>query len=82
MIVFNMKPECCLIMVDSLPTLPQNCEKLKLKSIASCDTTLKVFCNLVLQEQLDCVKVYLKSTDNGNIGFICLVILIHLSTFT
>ena len=69
-------------MVDSLPTLPQNCEKLKLKSIASCDITLKVFGNLVLQEQLHCVKVYLKSTVNGNIGFICLVILIHLSPFT
>ena len=69
-------------MVDSLPTLLQNCEKLKLKSIASCDTTLKVFCNLVLQKQLDCVKVYMKSTDNGNIGFICLVILSHLSNFT
>ena len=46
---------------------------MNLKSIVSCDVTIKVFGDQVLQGKLDCVRLCLKSTDNKNIEINCLV---------
>ena len=76
--MFSANSKFYLTLVPSLRISPKLSERLNLKLTASCDVTMKVFGNQILQKKKDLVDVNLKGTENKLTFIRCFVILVDL----